>query len=180
MIPPNLVPEAHYSKLARQDLAELGNTGQRMVRLGELPPIIQDVEPTVHESGVRAWLRASLEGSPARTFQPRSSSRTTAEGSRLPGSREKCHCRQDNGAIARTLGRKRQVKMLGSRAQKEHLLNDGLEAIDRQECTAFLNAEPIEQRVITLRGRMAFSAAPEIPPQWLFGAERFPRERSWR
>ena len=45
-------------ELARQDLAELGNTGQRMVRLGELPPIIQDVEPTVQESGVRAWLSA--------------------------------------------------------------------------------------------------------------------------
>ena len=43
-------------ELARQNLAELGNTTQRMARLGELPPIVQDVEPTVQESGVRAWL----------------------------------------------------------------------------------------------------------------------------
>lgn len=43
-------------ELARQNLAELGNTSQRVARLGELPPIIQDVEPTVQESGVRAWL----------------------------------------------------------------------------------------------------------------------------
>ena len=43
-------------ELPRQNLAELGNASQRMARLGELPPIIQDVEPTVQESGVRAWL----------------------------------------------------------------------------------------------------------------------------
>ena len=42
--------------LARQNLAELENSSQRMSRLEELPPIIQDVEPTVQESGVRAWL----------------------------------------------------------------------------------------------------------------------------
>jgi hypothetical protein len=43
-------------ELARQNLAELGNTTQTIARLGELPPIIQDVAPTVQESGVRAWL----------------------------------------------------------------------------------------------------------------------------
>jgi hypothetical protein len=43
-------------QLARQNLAELENSSQRMSRLEELPPIIQDVEPTVQESGVRAWL----------------------------------------------------------------------------------------------------------------------------
>jgi hypothetical protein len=46
-------------ELARQNLAELGNTSQRMARLGELPPIIKDMEPTVQESGVRAWLSAN-------------------------------------------------------------------------------------------------------------------------
>ena len=43
-------------QLARQNLAALENSSQRMSRLEELPPIIQDVEPTVQESGVRAWL----------------------------------------------------------------------------------------------------------------------------
>ena len=43
-------------ELARQNLAELKNTTQRMTRLEELPPVIQSVEPTVQESGVRAWL----------------------------------------------------------------------------------------------------------------------------
>jgi hypothetical protein len=46
-------------ELARQNLAELENTSQRMARLGELPSIIKDVEPTVQESGVRAWLSAN-------------------------------------------------------------------------------------------------------------------------
>jgi hypothetical protein len=50
------IASATARELARQNLAELGNTSQRMARLGELPPIIQDVEPTVQESGVRAWL----------------------------------------------------------------------------------------------------------------------------
>ena len=45
-------------ELARQNLAEVGTTSHRMARLGELPPIIQDVEPTVQKSGVRAWLSA--------------------------------------------------------------------------------------------------------------------------
>ena len=43
-------------ELARQNLAELGNTSPRMARLGELPPIVQDVKPAFQESGVRAWL----------------------------------------------------------------------------------------------------------------------------
>jgi hypothetical protein len=43
-------------QLARQNLAKLENSSQRMSRLEELPPIIQEVEPTVQESGVRAWL----------------------------------------------------------------------------------------------------------------------------
>jgi hypothetical protein len=42
-------------QLARQNLAELENSSQRICRLEELPPILQDVEPTVRESGVRAW-----------------------------------------------------------------------------------------------------------------------------
>ena len=43
-------------ELARQNLAELKNTTQRLTRLEELPPVIQSVEPTVQELGVRAWL----------------------------------------------------------------------------------------------------------------------------
>src|ERR1700741_2343886 len=43
-------------QLARQNLAGLENSSQRVSRLEELPPIIQEVEPTVQESGVRAWL----------------------------------------------------------------------------------------------------------------------------
>jgi hypothetical protein len=43
-------------QVARQNLAELENSSQSMSRLEELPPIIQEVEPTVQESGVRAWL----------------------------------------------------------------------------------------------------------------------------
>ena len=43
-------------ELARQNLAELGNTSQRMARLADSPPIVQDVEPTLQKSGVRAWL----------------------------------------------------------------------------------------------------------------------------
>jgi hypothetical protein len=43
-------------ELARQDLGELEKSSQRMSRLEELPPIVQEVEPSVQESGVRAWL----------------------------------------------------------------------------------------------------------------------------
>ena len=43
-------------QLARQNLGGLENSSQRIFRLEELPPIIQEVEPTVQESGVRAWL----------------------------------------------------------------------------------------------------------------------------
>jgi hypothetical protein len=43
-------------QVARQNLAELENGSLSMSRLEELPPIIQVVEPTVQESGVRAWL----------------------------------------------------------------------------------------------------------------------------
>ena len=43
-------------QVARQNLAELENGSQSMSRLEELPPIIREVEPTVQESGVRAWL----------------------------------------------------------------------------------------------------------------------------
>jgi hypothetical protein len=43
-------------QVACQNLAELENSSQSMCRLEELPPIIQEVEPTVQESGVRAWL----------------------------------------------------------------------------------------------------------------------------
>ena len=41
-------------QVACQNLAELENSSQSMCRLEELPPIIQEVEPTVQESGVRA------------------------------------------------------------------------------------------------------------------------------
>jgi hypothetical protein len=43
-------------QVARQNLAELENSSQSVSRLEELPPILQEVEPTVQESGVRAWL----------------------------------------------------------------------------------------------------------------------------
>ena len=43
-------------QLARQNLGGLENSSQRISRLEELPPIILEVEPTVQESGVRAWL----------------------------------------------------------------------------------------------------------------------------
>ena len=43
-------------QLARQNLGGLENSSQRISRLEELPPIVQEVEPTVQESGVRAWL----------------------------------------------------------------------------------------------------------------------------
>jgi hypothetical protein len=43
-------------QVARQNLAELENSSQSVSRLEELPPIFQEVEPTVQESGVRAWL----------------------------------------------------------------------------------------------------------------------------
>ena len=42
-------------QLARRNLAELENSSPRISRLEELPPIFRDVEPTVQESGVRAW-----------------------------------------------------------------------------------------------------------------------------
>ena len=45
-------------ELARRNLAELGNTSQRMDRLGESPPVVQDVEPSIQKPGVRAWLSA--------------------------------------------------------------------------------------------------------------------------
>jgi hypothetical protein len=48
-------------QLACQNLAELGITSQSVARLGELPPIIQDVEPTAQESGVRAWLSEGVD-----------------------------------------------------------------------------------------------------------------------
>ncbi|MBV9875614.1 MAG: hypothetical protein JO025_12850 [Verrucomicrobia bacterium] len=43
-------------ELARQELVDLEKGSGEVVRLDEFPPVLEDVEPDVDETGVRAWL----------------------------------------------------------------------------------------------------------------------------
>jgi hypothetical protein len=44
------------NELVKQELVELADNEGALTRLEELPPVLQDVEPDVIDSDVRAWL----------------------------------------------------------------------------------------------------------------------------
>ncbi|HEY0792925.1 MAG TPA: hypothetical protein VGD78_17805 [Chthoniobacterales bacterium] len=47
------------NEVIRDEIPTVSNLDGDAVRIGELPPVLQDVEPTIDDPGIRVWLMPS-------------------------------------------------------------------------------------------------------------------------